>query len=655
MRIDRCIVRAVRRGGWSWGEDRQRLIEAIRRLVPLLVVRYLAEGWPDDAIVEVSAPIRLTVSLRAADVVRLIARADVVDAVHADVDLERRVEDAVRVAVSRAVEETARRHDARVARAELPKTQRRRSGIDALHPLLRLLTAWHRAGDLVPRLCIAPHERLEAWHRSLGRAAADGGQSPGATDAVAEQTVARTAALEAFAADADQSARALRIAILTIVDVFARTGYVPRVDRVDVTAFADGARHRALDDVDAAVERGAAPAPPAEVATSRTAADGAPAPVNVRADDRTTPLVPAGLQRAPDRRRATPQARLALGDERHITSALPFLILGPLARMGYLDALAATCDAGDCLAGLPLAGAALAYKVLGLPSRGWRRDPADEMAAATVAGLDAVVNEADLARLAHDVAPHLAIADGELMRSVQEGHVRARPMLLQRTSGPGDAEPGYLLAELDGLFPVAWRPSIRELADACGAFSGETLLVPVATASGDVLAALDLYGWRFVTDAAPGRDEPWRALRRPRVPRLWTNDFETPIAELVARAGTLQSATDLMGDFWRALAIDRPAAIHAADRAFDLSVTLAAAVALADIAWTLWRERETTSGLLTLMRFADFDARVRFDADTVRVRVPLGRRHQDLMDHGLLRDVTDVPWLGGRTLRFAGG
>ncbi|MFJ6997946.1 hypothetical protein [Streptomyces sp. NPDC003090] len=92
-----------------------------------------------------------------------------------------------------------------------------------------------------------------------------------------------------------------------------------------------------------------------------------------------------------------------------------------------------------------------------------------------------------------------------------------------------------------------------------------------------------------------------------------------------------------------------------AGSAAERTATLAALLGLSTIAWTLWRDRETPDPLLALHRFADLEATVRFDRDAVRVRVPLGRRHTDLLRGGLLADVPDVPWLGGRPLTFTGG
>jgi hypothetical protein len=56
-----------------------------------------------------------------------------------------------------------------------------------------------------------------------------------------------------------------------------------------------------------------------------------------------------------------------------------------------------------------------------------------------------------------------------------------------------------------------------------------------------------------------------------------------------------------------------------------------------------------------LDRFADFEALVRADAASVTVSLPMGRRFLDLQAHGLLADVRDVPWFGGRILQFRSG
>ena len=94
----------------------------------------------------------------------------------------------------------------------------------------------------------------------------------------------------------------------------------------------------------------------------------------------------------------------------------------------------------------------------------------------------------------------------------------------------------------------------------------------------------------------------------------------------------------------------------AEDRTLERTLTLAAALALAAIAWELWAERdEPTDPLLTLERFGDLEARIRVEQERLRVTLPLGRRYQDLADHALLGPVRDAPWLDGRAIEFDGG
>jgi hypothetical protein len=82
---------------------------------------------------------------------------------------------------------------------------------------------------------------------------------------------------------------------------------------------------------------------------------------------------------------------------------------------------------------------------------------------------------------------------------------------------------------------------------------------------------------------------------------------------------------------------------------------IAASLALGTISWMLWRDRETTTPLLALERFGNLPARVRFTSRSVQLNLPLGRRQQDLREHGFLADLHDVPWLEGRKIEFLGG
>jgi AcrR family transcriptional regulator len=136
---------------------------------------------------------------------------------------------------------------------------------------------------------------------------------------------------------------------------------------------------------------------------------------------------------------------------------------------------------------------------------------------------------------------------------------------------------------------------------------------------------------------------PWRTP-------LWTAGDADP-----RLAAALPGHADRVTELVRELFTGRRAVPRADGAALEHTVALAASLGLGMIAWTLWRDRETTDPVAALTRFADLEATVRYAADNVHVRLPLGRRHADLLHHGALADVHDVVWLGGRTLTFSGG
>ncbi|MBE1493307.1 hypothetical protein H4696_000407 [Amycolatopsis lexingtonensis] len=315
--------------------------------------------------------------------------------------------------------------------------------------------------------------------------------------------------------------------------------------------------------------------------------------------------------------------------ETRVGSVLPFLLAGPLARTGYLDAI------GPALAeDAPLFAAALAYKMLGAPQRGWRRAPGDDVSAATFAGLESVP---DLTAFAADAGPALPVLDGVLALSLCRGHDPADPLLI---AGVDD---GLLLVDAQGLFPVAWAATAAGLVPHWVTCGRPPVLVRDGPLPPSALRDLAAAGVRFLTDARPLRDDPLTRLRW-RTP-LWTTGGVEP---RLAAGFPAERLDELV----RVLFVEHRAVPLAGDRALEHSVSLAASLALGMIAWQLW---EGDSPVRALTTFADLEATVRFTRDAVRVKIPLGRRHTDLWRGGALTDVPDVVWLGGRTLTFSGG
>ncbi|MGW0880227.1 hypothetical protein [Streptomyces sp. NPDC002671] len=332
-------------------------------------------------------------------------------------------------------------------------------------------------------------------------------------------------------------------------------------------------------------------------------------------------------------------------EEVRVCSVLPFLLAGPLARIGYLDAIAPALAGVELIEEAPLFAAALAYKVLGVTTRGWRRGEADREVAAAFAGLEPPVPEERLAAFARAVRPALPVLDGVLALSVCRGHDPADPLLLT------GADDGLFLVDAQGVFPIAWTADLAALLPYWQAAGRPPVLVCKGPLPPGSLRELDSAGVPFLTGVRPLRGDP--AVRLPWRTPLWTGAAQQlPDPHLAAE---LPGHADRFANLVTALVAERRAVPLAQDSGLERSVTLAATLGLATIAWTLWREGETPDPLLALGRFADLEATVRFEPAAVRVRVPLGRRHADLLRGGLLADVRDVAWLGGRTLTFSGG
>ncbi|WP_344319011.1 hypothetical protein, partial [Streptomyces yatensis] len=330
--------------------------------------------------------------------------------------------------------------------------------------------------------------------------------------------------------------------------------------------------------------------------------------------------------------------------EVQVWSALPFLLAGPLARIGYLDAIGPALSGVELAEDAPLFAAALAYKVLGATARGWRRAERDSEAAAAFAGLSPPLDEDRLTAFARQVRPALPVLDGVLALSVCRGHDPADPLLLN------GADDGLFLLDAQGMFPIAWAAEAAGLLPhwrSCGRPSVLLCDGPLPPGTLSDLASADV---PFLTGVRPLRGDP--VARLPWRTPLWSAPGAAPDMRLAAE---LPAHARRCADLVTALVTERRAVPLAQDGGLERTVTLAAGLGLSTIAWTLWRERETPDPLLALDRFADLEATVRFEAAAVRVRVPMGRRHADLLRGGLLADVPDVAWLGGRTLTFSAG
>ncbi|MFE5085714.1 hypothetical protein [Streptomyces mirabilis] len=341
--------------------------------------------------------------------------------------------------------------------------------------------------------------------------------------------------------------------------------------------------------------------------------------------------------------------------------ALPFLLLPPLHDRGYLQALTAVLTGGGARDADGAAFAAcLAHKVLPPPVHGWLRAPGDAHAVAVFAGATTTAqgtSDTSAPDLERRLGPLLPLLDARLGLQAAQGHTATSPLLLHAL-----AADRLLLLDLDGLYPV-WEAALpAELLRPWELAGRPLVLLParsVASGATVLTHALDALGIGFVTDLPPARGE--RLSRVPGPRRCWTNtgarlaSRSAPDDTLVGAARRLTYEASRAARFVEALVELRPAVRTSQAPTVERSTTLAVGVALADLAWTLWSQREATDPVDALDRFADLGARVLFHDSTVEIRLPLGARHADLYRHRLLADVPDVPWFGGRTVVFTGG
>jgi hypothetical protein len=635
--IRHCSIRVVRRGGWSWGAEPGALLDRVMHQVPNLIATELERLFPDDDDErEIAAPVCLRIPLSLA-----MLRAS------GESDAAATMREPAKSADSLATHVTRALRAALVSGPALERPSASRSDDTTATPSvaigstlpaeqadpLGVLFDWARREQLQERLASFSVAALRGWYDWIVRNRSPVVRAGNGTDDTAEQLLARTAARWTDAARDEAELLRRRLTLLVAVEAA-----VPG-------SLQDAAVRTAIERILPALDP-PANAPVAETAQLAEAIAPDTTLIATAATDRAAARSPPFA--IPSPQPLPPVARFDI----QVETALPFLLLGPLARCGYLDTMAAVFQAANAIEALPLFAMSLAYKVLAAPARGWLRKPSTVTAAAALGLLQDAPPDSALAAMARTIADQVSPLDAVVAATLLEGHQPGTPLVLSAIEQPARR---LLLSDADGAFPIASAAAIAPLLPHLQHLLHEIVLVAASAASPEVLAALDAAQLRFATDAAPCRNENWRAVRG-RPGEAWrSNDMLASDERLAAAAWRLAPAAEAADEFWRAIGAERPSVPRAANESCDWTLTLAAGLALGSIAWELWREREPTSPQLTLARFHDFGARVRVDATSVRVSLPLGRRFSDLYQHGFLADVNNVPWFGGRVLRFASG
>jgi len=653
--VQRCVLHIRRTGGWARGAPSDPLVAAATRALPQLIgARLPAIAARLAKPVQVARPVEVRIAMT---VSQLAALADGATAA----ELRDRIADTVAAAVDRAIDR-AIDHAIDPDGAAAPGASLSRAG-SAVTAMADEVTgpasrrAWRAAGG--------------ADDRAAGRA------WPAAPAAGAGSATSELAAAGFDAADQAAARRAVRAwwragCLAAVLDCIEPGALAWLHDRLlgesiaaarpapELVAAAEHAAERAdawlagparsLQRRIALAAAALANAEPAADPHADPAGDPASIPAARRPDDRATrdsaTQARAPGERGPGRARAPAVLAPLPTGELEIRSVLPFLLLSPLRHAGWLDGAAALLAAHGCAHAAFALAAGLAAKVLDpldpAGPRGWRRSGPDRIAIAVFAGRGEPIADAETRAAAAELFPLLGALDTGLRALLARARA-PRPQVLWR-----DAR-GWLLVDADGMVAIAAAPDLQRVVAAAHA---APIVVPAACADAATFDQLDYANRHFISDAPPTRGEAWRSFAGV-TRRLYTNDTATPVGELVAATADLDHTLALVAELAELVAA-RPVIPRDPVTAFEATCTLAATAALADIAARLFPAEPTTPALV-LARFRDLDARVAFDADRISVRFPLGRRHADLLRHGLVGEFSGIPWLGGRTLDLAGG
>jgi hypothetical protein len=315
--------------------------------------------------------------------------------------------------------------------------------------------------------------------------------------------------------------------------------------------------------------------------------------------------------------------------------------------------LAAVLDLAQLRALAAHFASALAYKLTGADGRAWRKSAEAERVASAFAAIAGPVSKPELHRFAHRVAPYCSMLDADVVSAIVGGRRVDDPWLLHTL--PSETGDTHTLLDPDGLFPAWWGANDEVMAAALHGLSRPNVLIAGAAIPSLLLRRLSAEKVRFFTTARPRPDEPWSRVPIA-APDLWWSNEPGRVGSSTSKwIQSIDSTAERARSLFAELGERRIALPLDLGSALERSVILAVALALGTIAWELWRTRETPDPLLALTRFEDLEARVRFSASAIRVVVPLGRRHRDLYDAGLLASVRNVPWFDGRILEFYGG
>jgi hypothetical protein len=639
--IDRCTFRVVRRQGWSWGLSPERFIEDALKQLPDLLAAKLEGFFADDAESVYEAPLRIAIKLPPATFDKEFFSSSLTSLASISslgaVPLEERLQRALCAALGKPpaippeLDSLPSSKQVRFAPQHVDST----SPISEGEPLQRFLLLLAAKKELQRFLAFFSVQELEVWQAALDR----GRQT---TTIQEERTRLILEELEAALPPDKRSPITDRTTLLRITLLLAaETANKLRLPLADPHLWIALERllpHSASADLFgrelplSSDESSAASVVPIEPVEHPTFANPVPA---VRPHS------------------CAPAFSDPMEWSTQVHSALPFLLLGPLHRIGYFSTLSAVLDAAHLSDKAHLFAAALAYKVLDPPDRGWRRTSPVQHAAAVFAGMPRPLPDEALYEFSRLIATHTGPLDHWITDTVASGRDTSSPVLLRRAES--EHLSGFFVFDPSGCFPLAWVDASPAAIGLLRSIGSPVVLVSGEASGPRVLKELDQAGLTFVTGVPPVRGEAWCPVMQGPSRLGWTNHAHPSSEFLVLAARMLEISSLEAASFWEQFGIARPALPRAKLPGLEGCITLAASVALGILAWQLWKERGRTTPQQALERLGDLDASVRFSGETLQVGLPRGRRHMELLDAGLLAPVRDVHWLRGRRLEFGLG
>jgi hypothetical protein len=345
-------------------------------------------------------------------------------------------------------------------------------------------------------------------------------------------------------------------------------------------------------------------------------------------------------------RRHVPPARQARREPVAVESVLPFIVMGILSRRHYFEGLRAALVCSDLLGQSGCFAAALAYKLSPPPTRGWDRSAATRRLAAAMCGVAEPPDNSTMEGFLRGLSTVCAPLDASLWPA--DRATRKQPGIVVEKLEDALWE----VLDMASSQPLGWFASPEAALRVADLLPSRLWWLAPGAADSDFPEALARRNLRAVALGVQPRVAGWLSVRD----SLSTNE---PL--LRRRAAELRrvfdEARELLATTHSEFIELRPLVLPGRGptrRAAEFSITLAVCSALGELAETLWREREPTQPLLALRRFADLAGTVSVEEGRVLVRPALGRRFMDLSEHGLLRDISGIPWWPGRWVEFAG-